>query len=90
MRNTPLGDFFVLLTLVHLIFVVLMKKVLGISILVLLATSVFGQSNKPDDLAKTTHDQQVVKEMDRKSKHGKKDLSLKKKIKIDKKETRKT
>ncbi|MFZ2906064.1 MAG: hypothetical protein WAZ98_07680 [Cyclobacteriaceae bacterium] len=65
-----------------------MKKVLGIAFLVLLISPAWAQSTV-DASSKTTHDQAVVREMDRKSKSGKKDLSLKKKVKIDKKESRK-
>jgi hypothetical protein len=64
-----------------------MKKVLGIAILVLLAAPAVAQK---EDMAKSTHDQRVVREVDRKSKRGKKDVSLKKKVRIDKKDARKS
>ena len=66
-----------------------MKKVIGIIVLVLLAgSSAFAQLSK-EESSKMTHDQRVLHESDRKSKHGKKNLSMKKKVKIDKKESRK-
>jgi hypothetical protein len=57
-----------------------MKKVLGIAILVLLAAPAVAQK---EDMAKSTHEQRVVREVDRKSKLGKREGSLKKILRIE-------
>lgn len=70
-----------------------MKKIIGFIVLVLLGTSAFAQQANTkltkEESSKLTQDQRVLHETDRKSKHGKKDLSMKKKIRIDKKQARK-
>jgi hypothetical protein len=51
----------------------------------------FAQSSKKltkEESASLTSEQRIVRESDRKSKHGKKNLSLKKKVKISQKQDR--
>lgn len=71
-----------------------MKKVLCFCIFIALSLTVFAQKKHPkltkEESAKLTQDQRVVYESDRKSKNGKKTLSMKKKVRIDKKQSRKS
>jgi len=71
----------------------MLKKGL-ISVGMLLAcTFAFGQSSRKltkDQTASMTADQRFVHEVDRKSKHGKKDLSMKKRVKMSKKQDRRS
>jgi hypothetical protein len=69
-----------------------MKKVLGLCLFIALSLPGFAQTSSKlskEESAKMTHDQRVIHESDRKSKHGKKKLSTKKKMRIDKRQTRK-
>jgi hypothetical protein len=63
-------------------------------ILFLLATiPVYAQKKRKltkEESAKLTQDQRVVYESDRKSKNGKKKLTMKQKVKIDRKQARKS
>jgi predicted small lipoprotein YifL len=71
-----------------------MKKIFVFVVaLAVLSVSAFGQKNPKltnEESSKMTQDQRVLHEVDRKSKRGKKDVSMKKKIKIDKKQARKS
>lgn len=69
-----------------------MKKILGLILLVALSSPVLAQKGPKltkEDSKKMTQDQRVLYESDRKSKGGKKKMSMKKKVKIDKKAARK-
>jgi hypothetical protein len=69
-----------------------MKKVLVLCLFVALSLPGFAQNSQKvskEESSKMTHDQRVVKETDRKSKHGKKKMSTRKKVRIAKKEARK-
>jgi hypothetical protein len=71
-----------------------MKKIFVFVVaLALLSISSFAQKSpklSTEESSKMTQDQRVMHEVDRKSKRGKKDVSMKKKIKIDKKQARKS
>jgi hypothetical protein len=71
-----------------------MKKIVGLFICILLSGVVFGQKKNSklskEESTKMTQDQRVLYEVDRKSKNGKKDVSMRKKIRIDKKQSRKS
>jgi hypothetical protein len=76
-------------------FSAIMKKIAGLIIVLLaLSISAFAQKKNSkltkEESAKMTQDQRVLHEVDRKSKHGKKDVSMRKKIRIDKKQARKS
>jgi hypothetical protein len=69
------------------------KTILLFFVLLAASTITFAQSKPrkadPDESAKMTPDQRYVRETTRKSKNGKKDLSVKKRIKTQEKEDRK-
>jgi len=65
-----------------------MKKVLWLGLFIALSLPAFSQKLSKDDSRKMTQEQRIVYESDRKSKGGKKKLSMKKKAKIDKKQAR--
>ncbi len=70
-----------------------MKKAILLFVLLAISTFSFAQ-RKPkklsvDESAKMTSDQRYVRESTRKSKSGKKDLSIKKKVRTEKKQDRK-
>ena len=71
-----------------------MKKLAGLIILLSLSISAFAQKKSTkltkEESAKMTQDQRVLYEVDRKSKNGKKDVSMRKKIRIDKRQSRKS
>lgn len=71
-----------------------MKKIAGLIILLSLSISAFAQKKNTkltkEESAKMTQDQRVLYEVDRKSKNGKKNVSMRKKIRIDKREARKS
>jgi len=62
--------------------------------LVMACTFAFGQSSSKrltkEQSARMTADQRFVHEADRKSKHGKKDLSMKKRVKMSKRQDRRS
>lgn len=70
-----------------------MKKALLLFVLLAISTITFAQKKnkklKSEESAKMTQDQRYVHETTRKSKSGKKDLSLKKKIRTEEKQDRK-
>jgi hypothetical protein len=87
-----LGDFLFNPAVIN-VFLCIMKKIAGLIIFLLLSTSAFAQSKTKlakEESAKMTQDQRVLYEVDRKSKHGKKDISMRKKVRIDKKQARKS
>jgi hypothetical protein len=67
-------------------------KWLLISVLVLISIGVRAQTGPlpKEESARMTQDQRVVYETDRKTKHGKKDISLKKRVKVAKKTDKKS
>jgi uncharacterized protein YdeI (BOF family) len=69
-----------------------MKKVLAICLMIALSVPVLAQKSgklSKEDSKRMTQDQRVLHESDRKSKGGKKKMSMKKKVRIDKKQARK-
>lgn len=70
-----------------------MKKAILLFVLLAISTFSFAQKKQKklsvDESAKMTADQRYVHESTRKSKSGKKDLSLKKKIRTEEKQDRK-
>ncbi|HEU5292792.1 MAG TPA: hypothetical protein VFU05_19220 [Cyclobacteriaceae bacterium] len=68
-----------------------MKRILAISFFIALSLPVMAQKGKlnKEDSKRMTQDQRVLYESDRKSKGGKKKMSMKKKVRIDKKQARK-
>ena len=69
-----------------------MKKAILLFVLLAISTFTFAQKRKKlptDESSKMTADQRYVHESQRKSKNGKKDLSLKKKIRTEEKQDRK-
>ena len=69
-----------------------MKKVLAICLFIALSIPVLAQKSAKlpkEESKKMTQDQRVLYESDRKSKGGKKKMSMKKKVRIDKKQSRK-
>lgn len=69
-----------------------MKKLLSLLIFLLLTGVAYGQKAKKltkVESANLTQEQRNVRETTRKSKGGKKDLSMKKRVKIDKKQDKK-
>lgn len=69
-----------------------MKKILAICLFSALSIPVLAQKNAKlpnEESKKMTQDQRVLYESDRKSKGGKKKMSMKKKVRIDKKQARK-
>ena len=70
-----------------------MKKAILLFVLLAASTITFAQKKSKklstDESAKMTADQRYVHETTRKSKHGKKDLSVKKKIRTEEKQDRK-
>ncbi len=70
-----------------------MKKAILLFVLLAISTITFAQKKSKklsaDESAKMTQDQRYVHETQRKSKNGKKDLSLKKKIRAEEKQDRK-
>lgn len=70
-----------------------MKKALLLFVLLAVSTFTFAQKKtkklSADESAKMTADQRYVHETNRKSKSGKKDVSLKKKIRTEEKQDRK-
>lgn len=70
-----------------------MKKAILLFVLLAISTFTFAQRKtkklSTDESAKMTSDQRYVHETHRKSKGGKKDLSLKKKIRAEEKQDRK-
>ena len=66
-----------------------MKKIIGLFLFIAWSSPVFSQKLSKDESRKMTQEQRIVYESDRKSKGGKKKLSMKKKTKIDKKQARK-
>ncbi|MBL7857888.1 MAG: hypothetical protein JNM57_09375 [Cyclobacteriaceae bacterium] len=70
-----------------------MFKIVIILFLSLAFNTTFAQKNRKltkDEMTKMTPEQRLVHESNRKSKNGKKDLSNKKKVKIQKKTSRKS
>lgn len=71
-----------------------MKKLLAFWILLTTClVPAFSQKSKKltkEESAKLTQEQRILHETDRKSKRGKKDVSMKKKIRIDKRQARKS
>ena len=70
----------------------MVKGLIFIGLLLMSLTS-YAQSNKKltkEESAKMTPDQRFVHETDRKSNHGKKNVSVKKKAKISKKQDRRS
>jgi hypothetical protein len=72
----------------------MIKRIFRICIFVILCVPVFAQQKSSkltkEESSKMTRDQRVVHEVNRKSKGGKKDVSWKKKVRIDKKQARKS
>lgn len=70
-----------------------MKKAILLFVLLAISTLTFAQKKtkklSSDESSKMTADQRYVHESQRKSKNGKKDLSLKKKIRTEEKQDRK-
>ena len=69
-----------------------MKRILAICLFIALSLPVMAQKSgklTKDESRKMTQDQRVLYESDRKSKRGKKKMSMKKKVKVDKKQARK-
>ena len=66
-----------------------MKKLLVLILFTALSLPGVAQKLSKEDSKKMTQDQRVLYESDRKSKGGKKKMSMKKKVKVDKKQARK-
>lgn len=70
-----------------------MKKAILLFVLLAISTFTFAQKKSKklttDESSKMTSDQRYVRETQRKSKSGKKDLSLKKKIRAEEKQDKK-
>lgn len=70
-----------------------MKKAILLFVLLAISTLTFAQKKSKklsdDESSKMTADQRYVHETHRKSKSGKKDLSIKKKIRVEEKQDRK-